>query len=372
MNFVIITHVKHIREDEHFFAYAPYVREMNIWFKYVDEVTIIAPLLNSKKSTIDSAYQHNNINFNRVPEVVFTSLSKFIKSVFKLPIIIYTIFKVCKKADHIHLRCPGNMGLLGCLVQVLFPKKVKTAKYAGNWDPKAKQPMSYRFQRWLLSSTFFTKNITTLVYGNWPDQTKNIKTFFTASYTKQEIVTPKTRDYSETLKFVFVGSLVIGKRPLLAIKIVEALYKQGKKVHLDLYGDGILNEELQDYVITNKLEAIVNILGNQQKEVVKEVLKETHFLILPSKSEGWPKVIAEAMFFGAIPIATSVSCVPFMLDYGARGVLIEPNLELAVNTIKKQLQNLGNLKLMSEKASSWSQTYTLDAFETEIVKLLKP
>ena len=70
------------------------------------------------------------------------------------------------------------MGLIGAIVNILFPNKQKTAKYAGNWDPKSKQPWSYRLQKWILSNTFLTKNMQVLVYGEWPNQTKNIKPFF--------------------------------------------------------------------------------------------------------------------------------------------------------------------------------------------------
>jgi hypothetical protein len=31
------------------------------------------------------------------------------------------------------------------------------------------------------------------------------------------------------------------------------------------------------------------------------------------------------MFWGCVPIVTSVSCIPFMLDYGKRGVLLDKN-----------------------------------------------
>ena len=44
MRFVVVTHVDHVFQDNHYYAYGPYVREMNIWFKQVDEVIIIAPL----------------------------------------------------------------------------------------------------------------------------------------------------------------------------------------------------------------------------------------------------------------------------------------------------------------------------------------
>jgi hypothetical protein len=38
MTFLIITHVPHIFEQNQYFGYAPYVHEMNIWGRYVDEL----------------------------------------------------------------------------------------------------------------------------------------------------------------------------------------------------------------------------------------------------------------------------------------------------------------------------------------------
>ncbi len=371
MKFLIITHVKHKLDCNTISAYTPYVREMNIWLKHVDEVQIIAPKTSEIKNNIDLDYKHDNIDFNEIPSIEFTNVIKAISSLLRMPFIFYVIFKACKKTDHIHLRCPGNIGLLGCLIQIFFPKKIKTAKYAGNWDPEAVQPISYKFQKWLLSNTFLTKNMSALVYGDWKNRTKNIIPFFTATYTNKEKEIPKTRSYSEALKFVFVGSLVHGKRPLFAVKVVEALNRRGQNIFLDIYGDGSLKGVLQEYIEENKLEVKVKLLGNKEKREVKEVLIDTHFLILPSKSEGWPKAVAEAMFFGVIPISTSISCLPIMLDYGNRGILIESNLELAIDTIEKQLNNYKSLELMSVKALEWSQTYTLDTFETEILKLLK-
>lgn len=371
MKFLIITHVKHKLNGETISAYAPYVREMNIWLKYVDEVTIVAPIILESKLAIDLDYRHKNIQFSKIPSIEFTNLKKVILSIIKIPIILITIFKACKKAEHIHLRCPGNIGLLGCLVQICFPKKIKTTKYAGNWDPNAKQPLSYKFQKWLLSNSFLTRNMSVLVYGNWKNQTKNIKPFFTATYTDEEKQELKTRNYINNLKFVFVGSLVEGKRPLLAIKIVQALHKKDIEVQLDIYGEGGLKEELNNYVKDNQLEQVINFQGNKEKHIIKEALKEAHFLILPSKSEGWPKAVAEAMFFGAIPITTSISCIPFMLDHGKRGILIKPELEDTWNKLLKYLSKEDELKEMSKLASNWSQKYTLNTFEIEISKLLK-
>ncbi|XCF07758.1 glycosyltransferase [Tamlana crocina] len=371
MKFLIITHVEHKSNGTSFSAYAPYVREMNLWLKHVENLTIVAPQTSKIKSEIDLDYKHENIKFNEIPSIQFTDLKNAFVSLFKIPIILIGIYKACNKADHIHLRCPGNIGLLGCLVQIFFPKKNKTAKYAGNWDPNAKQPLSYRIQKWMLSNTFLTKNMSVLVYGNWENQTQNIKPFFTATFKENEIEPIEPRDYSGGLQFVFVGTLVEGKRPSLAIQIIERLQEKGKKVRLDIFGDGVLRGDLEDYVKTKGLNHIIQFHGNQEKQKVKNVLKRAHFLILPSKSEGWPKVIAEAMFFGTIPIATSISCLPDMLGFGNRGILIKLDLDAALEEIERHLNDTENLKQVSKNAANWSQNYTLDFFETEIVKLLK-
>lgn len=370
MKFLIISHALHKIKDDAIFSYAPYVREMNLWLKYVDEIEIVAPLVFDVISQIEMDYQHKNVALVPIPAIEFTSIKKTILSVCKLPVIFFSIIKACKRADHIHLRCPGNIALIGCVIQIFFPKKLKTTKYAGNWDPNAKQPISYKFQKWILRNTFLTRNMQVLVYGEWKHQTKNIKSFFTATYRNSEIEEPKKSDYSKALKFVFIGSLVDGKRPLLAIQIVEALHKEGKNMYLDVYGDGVLKTALQNYIIANKLEKMVVLHGNQSKEIIKETLRTAHFTILPSKSEGWPKAIAEGMFFGVIPIATSVSCVPYMLDFGNRGILIEAHLNQDVASIMNALKDSGKLETMSTKAANWSQNFTLEVFETEISKLI--
>lgn len=370
MKFLIISHVAHTKQNQKFYAYEPYVREMNLWLNHVSEVSVVAPLVERLRLNIEAAYQHDNIKLQTIPEIEFTSIKSAIYSFFKIPIILVLVFNACKKADHIHIRCPGNIGLLGCVVQILFPSKSKSAKYAGNWDTKSKQPLSYKLQKRILSNTFLTRNMQVLVYGKWKHQTKNIKPFFTASFSKDDIEKGIHRNYNETLKFIFVGSLVSGKRPLLSIQIIEALNKKGIKSNLHVFGNGYLMKPLKCYVEDNNLESIITLHGNQKKDTIKEVLKESHFLILPSKSEGWPKAVAEAMFFGTIPVSTRISCLEWMLDYGKRGILIEPILEEAAHEIESCIKK-SNLNKMAIAAQKWSQQYTLDRLEDEIKKILQ-
>lgn len=371
MKFTIITNVNHIQNEDLFFSYSPYVREMNIWMKYADEVIIVAPLSEGKPSEIDISYNQKKIDFRIVPAFNFVDIKSILYSLIRIPLITWRIFWAMKIADHIHLRCPGNMGLLGCFVQILFPSKTKTAKYAGNWDPKSKQPWTYNLQKRILSNKFLTRKMTVLVYGEWENQSKNIKPFFTATYSESEKEVIQKTDFNSILEFVFVGSLVVGKNPMYAITLVENLVKKGNNAVLSIYGDGIEKNILEDYIKKNQLEKFIFLRGNQNQETIKNAYKKSHFVVLPSRSEGWPKAIAEAMFWGCVPIATNVSCVPFMIDYGKRGVLLHMNLDRDTNQIKKILKDQEVFKTKSALAMEWSRKYTTDVFESKIEKIIK-
>ena len=370
MRFAIITHVEHIQVDNFFYGYAPYVREMNIWIKYADKVILVAPIGLRKNNAIHSKYEHNSIQFVPIPEMNLLSVKSFLKSFIHTPKSCWKIYKAMQNADHIHLRCPGNIGLLGCFIQILFPKKPKTTKYAGNWDPKSSQPLTYRIQKWILNNTILTKNMQALVYGEWEGSSKNIKPFFTATYQEKDKVGIQPRILKNTLSFLFVGSLAIGKRPLYAIQIVERLMQFGFNVELKIYGDGKERENLIAYCKINHLNHIVFFKGNQTETVVREAYKNSHFLLLPSTSEGWPKVVAEAMFWGCLPITTSVSCLPYMLDAGERGLFLEMNLSVDVNQINQIINNQELYDSKVLKSILWSRKYTLDLFENEIATLL--
>lgn len=371
LKLVVISSAPIVQMSGKNFLYAPYHKEMKIWAKYANEIQFCCPIWREDKGLLI-----DEISF---PISNTIELKEFnIKSITKIPLAIYysvvnfcIILKAIHSADHLHLRCPGNIGLLGSIAQLLYPKKNKTVKYAGNWDPKSKQPWSYRLQKWFLSNTFLTKNMKVLVYGEWPNQTQNIKPFFTATYAESDKKEVKVRNLSGRVRFLFVGMLSEGKQPLYVAGILQQLILKGFDVQLDYYGDGKMREALEKFCLDNNLNDNIFLQGNQPKNKVEDAYRESHFLVLPSKSEGWPKVVAEAMFWGCIPIATPVSCVPYMLDYGKRGVLLTNEMDGDVNAIVALLKEPEKFTEKAKEGQLWSRQFTTDAFEAEISKLVK-
>ncbi|WP_457910689.1 glycosyltransferase family 4 protein [Salegentibacter sp. HM20] len=308
-----------------------------------------------------------------------------------------------------HLRCPGNVGLLAVIAQVFFPKKKKTVKYAGNWDPKASQPWSYRLQKWILSNTFLSRNIKVLVYGEWPGQSRNIVPFFTASFSENDRE-QVSKEFKTPYRFIYTGNLVEGKGLAEAIELIASLRARELDCRLDIYGDGKLEGSLKKLVQENRLQEFIRFHGRVRLEDLKEAYRKAHFSVLLSRSEGWPKAIAEAMWFGCVPVTSSVSCLPWMLKapsapeggtvmtrLGLRGILVpDPRFMVQNSKFKIQgstfnvqgskfkvqrftdigekvlalIENPEEYRKMSFEAQEWSQSYTLEKFENSIRKLV--
>ncbi|UWY28594.1 glycosyltransferase [Flavobacterium sp. TR2] len=370
MKLLVISGAPFIFKGKKSFAYSPYVKELIVWEKYVEDILFCCPVWKNENGLLIEEIPFHFRKHYKLIDFNLNSFPNIIKSFFLVFCNILIIIKAVYDADHIHLRCPGNMGLLGCIVQIFFPSKKKTAKYAGNWDPRSKQPLTYRMQKWILNNTFLTRNMQVLVYGEWENQSKNIKSFFTATYSESEKEVVAKDNISKEKTFVFVGALASGKNPMYAIKLVEQLVKNNNMDLLHIFGEGRERVNLENYIKENQLEKFVFLHGNQNKETLKQFYKKSHFVILPSKSEGWPKAIAEGMFWGCVPLATNVSCVPFMINYGERGLLLDMNVKRDVAQIQEILSDQNRFEEMSKLASEWSRNYTTDIFEKEIKNLL--
>jgi glycosyltransferase involved in cell wall biosynthesis len=209
-----------------------------------------------------------------------------------------------------------------------------------------------------------------LVYGNWPDRTKNILPFFTASYNEIEKGDIETRKLEGKIKLIFVGALDAGKQPIKSVMVCELLNKNGILCELNLFGDGSERKRLETYIKEKNLGELVHLKGKRSPLEVKSGYVESHFLVFMSKSEGWPKAVAEAMWWGCLPVTLPVSCVPEMLGFGERGELIKDDIQEAVKRIHYLI---GNPEMYSDKckaASDWSRQFTKEKFEAEISGLV--
>ncbi len=126
---------------------------------------------------------------------------------------------------------------------------------------------------------------------------------------------------------------------------------------LVIIGDGPDLKKLNDLIIELKLQNTVKFLGGKKNASV--YLKAFDIFILPSRYEGLPFGLLEAMQAGLPIIATRVGGVTELLENS--GLLIEPNSpELLSKSISVLMQNTELWEDMGIKSNLASQQHTID------------
>lgn len=126
---------------------------------------------------------------------------------------------------------------------------------------------------------------------------------------------------SADVTFINVARFTSIKNQSLLIDAFSKVREQIKNVKLILVGDGELRNAVEKKVIQNGLSEVVEFTGNVQN--VAEKLRLSDIFILPSRYEGLPLTILEAMAAGLPIIATNVGGVPDIVK--DNGVLFKDN-----------------------------------------------
>jgi len=166
------------------------------------------------------------------------------------------------------------------------------------------------------------------INGRWPNQPKHCITFENPCLTLegikggQECI--KHKRFGGSLSFCFVGRLEKEKGVERIIKAFASL-SEHEKAKIDvvhLVGEG---KEDGHFKTMSKDTGIPFIFhGSLSRPEVFEIYKQSHVFLLPTAaSEGFPKVIAEAMAFGCVPIVSNVSSIGQYIKHQEQGLLLE-------------------------------------------------
>ena len=103
-----------------------------------------------------------------------------------------------------------------------------------------------------------------------------------------------------------VGRLSDSKKPIMAIKIFEKLYRSNQKYVFLTAGDGELRPKVEKYIIDNNLTSRVLLLGNRND--INDIYSALDLFVLPTEFEGLGLVFLEAQAAGLECFASD--CIP--------------------------------------------------------------
>jgi glycosyltransferase involved in cell wall biosynthesis len=143
----------------------------------------------------------------------------------------------------------------------------------------------------------------------------------------------------QTLVFVHVGRFAAVKNhEMLVAAFAQLVGQQPLPTELWLVGDGELRETVQHQVRALGIESRVRFLGVRSD--IPDLLRAADVFVFPSRWEGNPLSVMEAMAAGLPVVATAVGGVPELVEDGASGILV-PNEDLhgLVAAMQRMAQN---------------------------------
>jgi len=224
----------------------------------------------------------------------------------------FIILKQVRKANVIHTRAPSHPALIAILISFFLRKnKIWWNKYAGDWG-QLKPSFSYKFQREILKLANYSK---VTINGFWPNQQKHCFSFENPCLTNEDIEIgkkiAKEKMFLPPFTFAFVGRFDNVKGVSILLDALKKIpMEMIDKVHL--IGDGPKTAIYKSEAVELGAKAIFH--GQLEKQKLHNLIAESHFFLLPSRAEGFPKVVAEAACYGSIPIVSNVGSISHYIN----------------------------------------------------------
>ncbi|MCX7638614.1 MAG: glycosyltransferase family 4 protein [Cyclobacteriaceae bacterium] len=359
------------RNDDGVFVFEPTLREIEeiaelfdtiIWMSYTRGSL---PPENSRKIRV------NNIHLIALPDFRGGSrwYNKF-KVMFSLPCQFFLLMQKSRTANIVHARGPSVPALLVLLMAFFKRKKIYWYKYAGNWDD-TNVPVTYGFQRWFIQKLRL-KNLYITVNGSRKYVHERFFNFENPCLSEAEWIRAQSirKDFSGLWNICFVGNLAPFKG---ATRLIDALSNKQISDRIRsvwVVGDG---DEMQKLLqLRLQVPYQLYLPGNMSRDVIfSEVYTQCHFIVLPSESEGFPKVIAESAAHRCIPIATNISALNQHIKHGVNGFFLQDASPASIRSLFVEdilTRDADELQEIADKAVCMSKAFTYEKFRQKVKK----
>ncbi len=361
MKLAIISHTPHYKNENEFYGWGPTIREINYLSQIFEEIYHLAPLHDECAPPSSQAYTSKKIKFIPLKpyggEKLSDKFSILTTAFYNLKKVKYILNKV----DWVQFRAPTAMGIyiLPYLSFKKFPEK--WIKYAGNWN-MINPPISYRFQRWWLKNNLQNSKVT--INGQWKNQSSHLLNFQNPCLDNDEIIKAveisRKKIFGDQLIICFSGILTTDKGVDLILEALKKITDTGKIEEVIFAGDSIERKKFEN--LASGINIKITFRGFLNRKELEEVYTKSHLILLPSMSEGFPKVIAEAAAYGCVPIVSDISSIGLYINETNGYLLKEINTTKLVEKINEALNDRKALKNKSKNVQEIARLFTFENY----------
>jgi glycosyltransferase involved in cell wall biosynthesis len=373
MRLLIVSHTPHYLRNGLLVGWGSTIREIDHLAEIFDEVVHVAPFHKGPPENA-AAYCSSRVRVRSVPPAGGGRFLDKLAVLARVPSYARVIVDELRRSDVVHVRCPANISLIAIVLLIIMRKpRLRWVKYAGSWRSSRSEALSYKFQRWWLYHNFHRGLVT--VNGEWSEQPVHIHSFLNPCLTDDELIEARvaglTKELSSPMRLLYVGRIETAKGVGTILKIVARLRQKGLSVSLDLVGDGPERRAFEREAINLDIQSITRFRGWLERSELTPLYRRAHILLLPSESEGWPKVVSEAMAYGAVPVASAVGSIPQYLERFGTGTALSPSdLEGYASAISDYVENPDAWKRESVKAVEAASLFTYSNYVGSVRRML--
>jgi glycosyltransferase involved in cell wall biosynthesis len=284
-----------------------------------------------------------------------------------------SIMRVARKADIVHIPLPGDVSLLGLLIAILLRKPV-LARYCGQWPPSG--TFARRLCKALMLHLARPPNLI-LATGESEappaPENPNIRWIFSTALESSQIAQAVPRDLPADgpVRIAFCGRVERGKGAEMLVPTVAKLLHDGVPVALDVIGDGSLLPLLRSQAVDLRVEPSVVFHGRVPQPQVLSILRQAHLFCFPSKSEGFPKAVLEAMAAGLPIVATMLPVLENLVPKEGGVLLPNPNESDLQRAILDCVSEKERYQQMSRAVITRATRYTIENWQRLIRQFLE-
>jgi glycosyltransferase involved in cell wall biosynthesis len=286
----------------------------------------------------------------------------------------WKIWREVRLSDAVHAPIPGDVGTIGMLFALLLRKPL-FVRHCGNW--MVQRTAAEAFWKWSMERFAGGRNVMMATGGadNAPSsRNANIKWIFSTSLSRNEIRNAAARQFPADGKLKLITACRLEKRKGVEV-VIESLpliLQKFPGATLDVVGGGSLLNELKARAKKLNLEDKVRFHGKVEQARVIALMKQAHVFCFPtSASEGFPKVVLEALACGLPVLTTKVSVLPKLIGNGGGILLDAPTGERIAEAVEKICLNSEAYNQMSVRAVAAAQQYSLENWRDFIGETLR-
>ncbi len=365
----VVSDTSLICKSDKIFAYEPVLRELE-YLSILFHSVYWAGYLKLNKSGLNyGESKKNTIHFKCLKATGGKGFFSKLKILINIPRYTVEIFSIIKKSDVVYSRGPSVPALITIFLSFFVKNKIYIHKYAGGWDLR-NIPFSYRFQRRILKS----QKIASVIVSSSKNNLSHIKCYPNPCLNQDDIElgqsTIKSKIYGKGLNLCFVGRCEEAKGIIHTIKTLNILAEKNKLNQCIIAGEG--NYVKIKCMLNTAAKERTKFIGVVGRSELNEVYLRSHFLLLPSKSEGFPKVVAEGANFGCIPIVFMLPGFDKMLKDNINAILLEQYDEIYISErILSIWKNNEIVQKMALEASKFSKQFSYESFNNNFLSLIQ-